>query len=280
MRRRSNLLVLLGLAAFVLGVLVVYVVTNDDDSGGDAAPGTVEVLVAGEDLSAGALGEDILRAGRFRTERVTAAERQPDALVAPSQLSNQVLTLSFREGEQLRTSGLRSLGGPRAEIPEGFEAVSFNVDFVAGGANTIQPSDRVNVFLVIPGTLSATAVNPAGQTQAVPPPFTTPRAELLLTNALVLDVQQGASPLQVSQPQQPGTTQATGGSLIVVLALDTVDAEKVIFGSQADGSSLYLSRVRLDGDGNPSPPVAGTAGIDFGTILAEEAGAAFQRSNG
>lgn len=267
MRRRSNLLVLLGLASFVLGLLAVYVITSDDEDGGGgtAAADTVEVILAAEDLSAGALGEDILRAGRYRTERVSVAEKQTDALVAPSQLSGQVLTLSFREGEQIRSSGLRSLGGPRAEIPEGFEAVSVNVGFVAGGANTIQPSDRVNVFLVGPA--------PSGGQEA------TPRAELLLTNALVLDVQVGASPLQVSQPQQPGATGASGGSIIMVLALDTVDAEKVIFGSTAEGSSLYFSRVRVDADGNPSPPVGSTAGIDFGTILAEEAGAAFQRSN-
>jgi len=273
LRRRSNLLVLLGLASFVLGLLAVYVITEDDDDGGGggASAETVEVLVAGEDLSAGTLGESILNDGRFRIERVSIADKQVDALVAPSQLSSTVLTLSFREGEQLRSSGLRSLGGPRAEIPEGFEAVSVTVGFVAGGANTIQPADRVNVFLVS----SATGTNEDGA-----PNFVVPRAELLLTNALVLDVQQGTSPLQVSQPQQPGGTAQAGGALIVVLALDTIDAEKVIFGSQASGAALYLSRVRLDGEGNPTPPVAATAGIDFGTILAEEAGAAFQRSNG
>jgi Flp pilus assembly protein CpaB len=284
LRRRSNLLVLLGLAAFVLGLLVVYVITSDDDDGGGGGGGnadTVEVLVAGEELAAGARGDDILAQGRFRTERVNVNDRAPDALTAPSQLSGQVLTLTFAEGEQIRAEGLRSLGGPRAEIPEGFEAVSVDVGFVAGGANTIQPGDRVNVFLVIPATVEFQGVDDSGQLVAAPPPYAMPRTELLLTNTLVLDVQVGTSPLQVSQPQQPGSTPSTGGSgTIVVLAVDTVDAEKVVFGSAVNGADLYLSRVRLDENGNPSPPAGATPGQDFFTILAEEAGEAFSRSNG
>lgn len=285
MRRRSNLLVLLGLASFVLGLLAVYLVTSDDDDGSGGGGGDqVQVLVAGEALQAGALGEDIIRDERYRIETVDASERPADALVAPSQLSSTVLTLSFAEGEPLRTGGLRAVGGPQAQVPEGFEAVAVTVDFVAGGANTVLPGDRVNVFLVVPGELRTTAVTEAGEEIAAPPPFGSPRVELLLTNTLVLDVQRGTSPLSVSQPQEPGqattATAETGQGFVVVLAVDTLDAEKVIFGTSAEGAELYFSRVRTDDDGNPAPPVESTPGVDFGTILAEEAGAAFRRSNG
>lgn len=278
MRRRSNLLVLLGLVSFVLGILAVYLITGDDSDDGEAADAnTVEVLVAAEDLGAGELGDDIIESGRYRVERVALNEKQADALVAPSQLSNTALTLNFTEGEQLRTSGLRSLGGARAQIPEGFEAVSVTVPFVAGGASTIIPGDRVNVFAVLSGEAASPTVTPGGEVAA--PPFTAPRAELLLTNTLVLDVQQGTSPLQVSQPTDGAAGAAGAGeSLIFVLAVDTVDAEKVIF--TATSGQLYLSRVRVDDEGNPAPPVEGTPGVDFGTILAEEAGNAFRRSNG
>lgn len=281
MRRRSNLLVLLGLAAFVLGLLAVYLVTSDDDDDGSADGDTVEVVVAAEQLSVGELGEQILADERYRIEEIPSGDAQADTVVTPSQLSGTVLTLTFAEGEPLRTSGLRSLGsGTRAQIPEGFEALSVEVDFVAGGANTIIPNDRVNVFLVVPDKVTFDAVNEDGTTQQVPPPFSMPRAELLLTNTHVLDVQQGNAPLQISQPAEGQAAAESGGDLIVVFAVDTLDAEKLIFASEVPGARLYLTRVRVDDEGNPAPPVESTPGVDFGTILTEEAGAAFRRSNG
>jgi Flp pilus assembly protein CpaB len=278
LRRRSNLLVLLGLASFVLGLLAVYLITSDDDDDGGGGDGdTVEVLVAAENLEAGTRGDDVITQGLYRLEEVDAADRQADALTAPSQLSGQLLTLTFAEGEQLRVAGLRAVGGgARAQIPEGFEAVAVTVDFVAGGASTIIPGDRANVFLVVPGTVAPVRVD----VENVDPPFAQPRTELLLTNSLVLDVQTSTSPLQVSQAsQQQPTAGTSGGSLIVVLAVDTIDAEKVIFATRSEGVSLYLSRVRVDEEGNPANPVESTPGQDFDTILAEEAGAAFRRSN-
>lgn len=285
MRRRSNLLVLLGLVSFVVGLVAVYFITDDDDDGGGSAgDGSVEVVVAAQDLPAGTNGEQIIRDGLYRTERIPTADKAVDAVTTPSELSGRILTVTFTEGEQLRTSGLggNASTAVRAPIPEGFEAVSVTVPFIAGGANTIIPGDVVNVFLVTSVGPVSTGVDGDGAPVAGPPPFTSPRAELLLTNAAVLAVQTGPSPLQVAQANDPAATTApqAGSTLVVQLAVDTVDAEKLIFGSSATGSQLYLSRVRVDDDGNPTPPVESTPGVDFGTILAEEAGAAFRRSNG
>jgi Flp pilus assembly protein CpaB len=284
-RRRSNLLVLLGLASFVLGLVAVYLVTSDDDDDASGGDDTVEVLVAAEALTAGELGEEILSAERYRISELDAGEAPPDAVIAPSQLSGAVLTLSFAEGEVLRTSGLR-VGSTttRPQIPEGFEAVTVAVDFVAGGANTIAPNDRINVFLVVPNKVSFEVVGEDGVSQPAPPPFAMPRVELLLTNTLVLDVPPDAPSFQVSQTTDPSGAAATGTSggnqIVLVLAVDTIDAEKVIFANEITDASLYLSRVRVDDEGNPSPPVESTPGVDFTTILAEEAGAAFRRSDG
>jgi hypothetical protein len=56
----------------------------------------------------------------------------------------------------------------------------------------------------------------------------------------------------------------------MLLALDTNDAEKAIFGSQIQGLYLYVTKV--DKDGNPSGP---TAGADYLTILQQEANDAY-----
>ena len=274
MRRRSNLLVLLGLASFVLGLVAVYLITGDDDGdGGGGGADRVPVLVAKGDVGAGALGDDLIAAGQVEVVDIDVAERAPDALVTPSQLSGSRLVASFVDGEQLRTGGIQSLGGTRAEIPEGFEAVALNIDFVAGGANTIIPGDRVNVFLN--GTFPTIADD--GENTVI---GTAPGVKLLLTNVLILDIQPGTPSLTISQPADGAAGGGNSGSLTVVVAVDTVDAEKVIFGSASAGNSLYLSRVRLDADGNPALPAGPTDGRSTGNIFAEAAQDAFARSNG
>ena len=170
MRRRSNLLVIIGVVTFVLGLVAVYVITSDDDDSVASASSsdTVEVLVASGALTAGTRGDDVVADGGVTTERINRVDLQPDALVTPSQLSNTVLTVNFSEGEQIRSSGLRSLGGPRAQIPEGFEAVAVDIELVAAGANTIIPGDRVNIFMVAPSLLTGVGTTADGETVTFP----------------------------------------------------------------------------------------------------------------
>lgn len=283
MRGRSNMLVLVGLVAFVLGLAAVYVVTKDDDGGGTAlGPDSVEVLVAGQDLASGALGDDVVAGNQYRVERINRADLLTDAVTTPSQLSGQILTLNFAEGEQLRISGLRPQSplSQIAEIPDGFEAVAVGVDFIAGGAGYIAPGDRVNVFLVVPAA-SQLSLAPggaeavAGEVTQFLPPYAVSRTELLLTNITVLDVSQQVDPLRGSEPTTTDSAgRLVGDRLTVLLAVATHDAEKVIYGSTALGNQLYLSLVRDD-----ATPAAPTAGIDYLTILVEEAQDAFNRSN-
>ena len=275
MRRRSNLLVLLGLASFVLGLVAVYLITGDDDDGGGGGTDRVSVLVATEDIPAGSLGDDVIASGAVEVVEVDTGSVQIDALTSASQLSGTRLTQLFPEGEQIRTAGIASLGGARAQIPEGFEAVALNIGFVAGGANTIIPNDRVNVFLQQnSGTISATATD--GVSISAPQES----VQLLLTNVLVLDVQRGTPDLAISGPTDPAAAASNPASLVVIVAVDTIDAEKVIFGSAAESTSLYLTRVRLDDEGNPAPPATGSPeGRSLENILAEAAADAFNRSN-
>lgn len=269
MRRRSNLLVLIGLASFVLGLVAVYLITNGDDDDTAVASNRVSVLVADGDIRAGALGDDLIQQGKVRVKEIPAEQKAADALTSPSELSGARLTASFLDGEQIRTSGVQTLGGARAEIPEGYEAVALNISYVGAGANTIIPGDRVNIY-----------VNQTSQGQTAPDADgvyqTASRVELLLTNTLVLDVQQGNPNLVISNGDGSG---ATNGNLVVVVAVNTIDAEKVIYGSATPGNALYLSRVRIDENGNPAPAASGDAdGRVFEDLLAESAADAHARN--
>lgn len=281
MRRRSNLLVLVGLACFVVGVAAVYLVTSDD--GGNAAAGddSVEVVVASDELAAGALGDELITGGMVELRRVARADLQPDALTTQSQLSNTILTLNFAEGEQLRVSGLRprSLLSSRVEIPEGHEAVAVQVGFTAGGAGYIAPGDRVNIFMFAQSTTVQPGRDALEDPAAALPADSFPRAELLLTNVTVLDVSQEVAPLRGSETQaaaagEPAPARAGGDALVVLVAVNTLDAEKLVFTSQAAGHQVYLTRVRDD-----APPAGPTDGRDSASVLEQEANDAFAASN-
>ena len=237
--RRSNLLVVAGIAFFVVGVVIVALLSRDNGSSSKAA-GTVDVLVAKEDIAAGTNGDDAIT--KVEVRRVNASDRQPDALSTPSQLSNQIFTLKFSKGEQIRSGGIkvRSIS-PSIQVSAGKEAIAVDVPFVAGGAGYLAPGDLVNVYEVIP----LRAKRRRHRQHSSPPP---PRAHCISTNVKVIDVQQQIAALGGSTPatNQTGIVSRPASSadhLTVLLALDATDAEKVIFGSTATGINLYLTRV-------------------------------------
>ncbi|HEV3225283.1 MAG TPA: hypothetical protein VGZ52_00545, partial [Acidimicrobiales bacterium] len=136
--RRSNLLVLAGIAFFVVGVAIVALLSRDNGSSSSQAAGTVDVLVAKEDIPAGTLGDDAI--AKVEVRRVSSSDRQPDALTTPSQLSNQLFTAKFSKNEQIRSGGLkvRSIS-PSLQVPAGKQAIAVEVPYVAGGAGYLAP---------------------------------------------------------------------------------------------------------------------------------------------
>jgi Flp pilus assembly protein CpaB len=264
--RRSNLLVVAGIAFFVVGVVIVALLQRDDNKS-SATGQSVDVLVAKEEIASGTSGNDAT--SKVEIRRVRSSEKRSDALSTPSELSNQVFTAKFSKGEQIRSGGVRQLSQvATVEIPAGKEEVAVEVPFAAGGACYIAPGDTVNVYQVFP-------------TQQVNAPVTTPHTQLLLTKVKVLDISCQAAPLGTNAAATTPTTQATGvvtrssgtAQDTVLLAVDSIDAEKVIFGSHSNDSFLYLTRV--DPNAQPSGP---TPGRDYPNIFQESPEAANARA--
>lgn len=270
--RRSNLLVLAGIAFFAVGVVIVALLSRDNGGSSPSAAGTVDVLVAKEDIQAGTNGDDVI--SKVEVRRINASDRQPDALSTPSQLSNQIFTLTFSKNEQIRSGGLkvRSIS-PSVQVPDGKEAIAIDVPFVAGGAGYLAPGDLVNIYQVIPAPVKDIAGNSGVL------PYSTPRTQLLLTKVRVIDVQQQIAALGASTPttNQTGVVSRPGGSadhLTVLVALDATDAEKVIFGSSTTGVNLYLTRV-----GDKAAASGPTPGRDFFNLFGESPEVANARDN-
>lgn len=257
MRRRSNLLVLLGIAFFLVGGLLVYLLTDDDDEGGgggEAQP--VTVVVATEDISAGTLADDLIESGRLQTVEVDANQVIPGAVQSVNQLAGATFIQGFAADQQITTAGLQ-LQSRTFTVPEGFEAVAVQLDFVDGGAGYVSQGDRINLYGIYTTSAGDAAV---------------PRAELLLTNVEVLDVDLTIPPRRGSQqatdPATATTPRASAEAVTYLLAMRADDAEKAIYTTEF--AKLYAT---LTAD--EAPPAGPTEGRDGVNILAEEPNAAF-----
>ena len=100
-RRRSNLLVLLGIAFFLVGGIIVYVVTDDDDTGGSGLQGPVSAIVGNQDISAGALADDLIEQGRLKEIKVPAGELSAGAIQSINQLEGATFVQGFAENQPI-----------------------------------------------------------------------------------------------------------------------------------------------------------------------------------
>ena len=258
MRRRSNLLVLLGIAFFVVGGVIVFLLTDDEDDGvgsGEVPPAVV--VVPTEDIQAGALADELIAAGRLKEIEIPAPQLVPGAVQSLNQLAGAEFVQGFAKDQQVTTAGVL-LQNRTFEIPAGHEAIAVQIDFVPGGAGYVNPGDRINLYGIYTSTVGERPV---------------PRAELLLTNVEVLDVDLSIPPRRGStatttDPNQPTAQRASGSAVTYLLALRSDDAEKVVFTTEF--ASFYAT---LTAD--EAPPAGPTEGRDPENVLDEEPNDAF-----
>ena len=253
MARRSSTFLILGVALFVLGAAIVFLIARDDDDDEPAAGGEVAratVLVADEAIPAGASGSDVVAQGKAKVEQVDATEVAPGALTSAASLTGRTFSAEVPEGVQVREADLRpvTLRG-NLPIPEGMQAVAIQVPFVPGVAGYVGPGDNVNVYAVVESGPAA------------------PLAKLLLPNVQVLDVSREVAPrVTTNQPTTATTAPATSGgerasgdTITYLLAVDPVQAERLIF--VASNESFYMTLVP------PNQPPAATAGENYQGVL-------------
>ncbi|MEX2293199.1 MAG: Flp pilus assembly protein CpaB [Acidimicrobiales bacterium] len=246
MRRPPNLLVLLGVAFFVVGTLSVYVLTNDSDGTSDGPAGPVPVVVGTQDIAAGSLADELIASGRLVTIEVPANQLTPGAVQSLNQLAGAEFLQGFAKDQQINSTGLR-LKNPSIIVPAGFQAVAVQIDFVPAAAGYVTPGDRINLYGVY--------ATPTGNRP-------TPRVELLLTNVEVLDVDL-TIPARDTTATGDGAQRASGSTVTYLLALRTLDAEKVIYTTEF--ARFYASLTAVD-----APPSGPTPGRDADNVLAEE----------
>jgi Flp pilus assembly protein CpaB len=245
MAKRSNVLVVLGVAFFALGAAIVFLLLRDDTSSvsAGAATSSSQVLVATTDIAAGTSGEDLVAKGMVEAKAFPPGQIAPGALTSTALLANQAVAADIDKGAQLTASSLRASQARRTSvvIPEGKQAVAVQLGFVPGMGGYVSPGDRVNMYSVVRNGV-ADPDNPGDSP-------CNPRVHLFLSNVEVLEVATGMAPVDETKER------AGSGPITYVLALDPFEAERVIFLSSNEG--LHLA---LPGDQAPpaSTPFPGT----------------------
>jgi Flp pilus assembly protein CpaB len=242
MGKRSNLIVTLGLAVFIVGAAATYLVVRNSDDGVSASPGAgrVSVLVADKPIAAGTTGAAAVSGGFVKAKTIDAAAKPATALTDMSQLAGKTVTLGVSEGailtsDQFQTAQTR-IG--TLKIPDGKTALAIQLANVPGVAGFAGAGDRINIYGVVK----------AGSDPKLPQGGT----HLIMQNTEVLNVN-GAS-LAATQGQPEGT------GLLYLLAVTPVEAERLIYLSTFE--SLYFSLVSKD-----APPVPGTPGSSITDAL-------------
>lgn len=240
MGKRSNLIVTLGLAVFIVGAAATYLVVRNSDDGSATGAGKVSVLVADKPIPAGTTGATAVGTGLVKNKAIDAGARPPTALTDASQLAGKTVTLGVPEGAILTSDQFQAaqtrIG--TLKIPEGKTALAVELSNVPGVAGFAGAGDRINVYGVVK----------AGSDPKLPQGA----AHLIMQNTEVLNV--NGTTLAATQGQPGGT------GLLYLLAVSPAEAERLIYLSTFE--SLYFSLMSKD-----SAPVAATPGSSIADAL-------------
>jgi pilus assembly protein CpaB len=224
---------LAGFTIFVAGSAGAAFLGARHSAGGGRGPGSVEVQYAADPVIAGTPGATALAERHIRTKTVAPAQRPPNAVAAPSELSGRVAASAIPAGAIVTTD---MFSEPQTRIgtlavPPGKRALTLELQPVAGIAGFAGAGDRIDVYGVAHGDGA-----PAG-------------VRLVLQGVEVLNVNGSGLPTAQGQPSGP--------NLVYLLAVTPADAERLIYLSEFE--KLYFDLVPR-GEGPVTTPGVGAAG--------------------
>lgn len=228
------------IALAVVGALIIVFYAQGADQRAMASTKPVDVLVVKTAIPAGTPVNDM--AASLAIEKVPAAGVADTALRNLDKSAGTVSAVDLVPGEQLLAERLvapeevKADGG--VEVPAGLQEVSFEVEpkRVVGGR--IKVGDHLGFFLTFD----------SGAYKAKPEDATT---QLTLHKVLVTAVQrapQAASSEKPADGTDPADTSLPEGSLLLTVAVNDIDAGKIVFASEF--GRIWLTKEPLDAQDN------------------------------
>ncbi|MDR7157518.1 RcpC/CpaB family pilus assembly protein [Arthrobacter sp. BE255] len=228
------------IALAVVGALIIVFYAQGADQRAMATTKPVDVLVVKTAIPAGTPVNDM--AASLVIEKVPAAGVADTALSNLDKSAGTVSAVDLVPGEQLLAERLVApeavKADGRTQVPAGLQEVSFEVEpkRVVGGRITV--GDHVGFFLSFE----------AGAYKAKADDATT---QLTVHKALVTAVQrapQAASAEKPADGTDPADTALPEGSLLLTVAVNDVDAGKIVFASEF--GRIWLTKEPLDAQDN------------------------------
>lgn len=223
------------LAATATTAVFLYVKGVRDDA---QTSEQVTVVVASEDIPAGADLDDEITAGVFTTTEIAEDDLVDGAVTDLAQLDGRTTRYPILAGEQITTARLQGsedeLPGGVLGIPEGFTAVSVALDAprVVGGA--LEAGDHVTIY----GTFRPTGGGQANTAQS---------------NGVTVNLVPDVQVLRVRDATGGEVGSAAVGQATVTLALKPRDAQELIF-AQEQGT-VWFGLLGPNERGVQTPPL-------------------------
>lgn len=223
-RKLTGIVAAVALAAIGTAGLVVYV--QSIEARALAGEQAVEVLVAAQAIPRGTSASDV--AQMVRTEQVPAKVRANGALTDLDGVEGRVTSVAFLEGEQLTTARfIDPLQVGEVDVPGDLQQVTVQLSLDRAIGGRVAAGDTVGVV----ASFSDMAEGEDGGGGAT--------SHMILHKVLVTRVASGDGVAPDPEDEGGNGPTAPGGTLLITLALEAPDVERVVFA--AEHGSLWLS---------------------------------------
>ncbi len=234
---RRRLLLILAVFVAVIGTALVFLYVKGANGRAQDSVASTPVLVATQNIAAGATYDDSLAAGTITTKDIsqTVVTANAGAVVDPAQLKGKVVAVPILAGQVIVASQFGTSVAPGAApttlaIPKGMIAISVNLTDPDRVAGNIQNGSEVAIFVT--GQLSALPAGAGGA--AAGAAQSTQSTRLLLPKVTVLNVGSPQPPTTSTKTAEDGTqTTEQLPRTLLTLAVTQKEAQKVIVASKA-----------------------------------------------
>jgi Flp pilus assembly protein CpaB len=264
-KRSNRLVILVGVLLAVLAFVAIVILLNQPDTSGPTGPSeptTASVLVASVDIAIG----DEVTPDMVESQDIPVEAVQTGALIDPSQLANQVAIRALPAGAQVTESLFGAAGTVdiESQLLPGEKAVAIQFDPVTGMNFLVQEGDHVDLVLAVDfasGTIAGSPHLRPNDTEIVR------TVKTMLQNKRVLYVSATNIPPPPTVDEEgnevPPPETASPTSIIVVLALNDVDAELVTFAQRGAGEVGAWTLTLRQTDDEAAEPTEGVVLADL-----------------